>query len=102
MVARSAAWRDVLDLQCNNIAGLELTIDGQVEHRKIARSSLCLEFAPDGPDVFGSQRRLGSCKFSFVPWLLFWPRNEKGILIFHGHAPPLVGMAIMEICVRLR
>jgi hypothetical protein len=66
-----AFGRDILDLQCNNIAGPELAIDGQVEHRKIARSSLCLEFAPDGSDMFGPQRRFSSCKFSFVPGLVF-------------------------------
>ena len=84
----------------------ELLIWGQefesLKHRKIARSSLCLEFAPDGPDVLGSQRRLGSCKFSFVPWQLFWRQNKKYILIFHGHAPLLVDLAIMRVGVRFR
>jgi hypothetical protein len=56
-----------------------------------------LEFAPDGPDVLGSQRRLGSGKFSFVPRLLFWRRNQNGILIFHGHDPLLVDLAIMGV-----
>jgi len=39
-------WGDILDLQCDDIAGAELAIDGQIEHREIACSSRGLKLAP--------------------------------------------------------
>src|SRR5690349_23099343 len=87
--------RDILDFECNNIAGPELAIDRQVKHRKIARSLLCLEFAPDGPNMFGPQRRFGTRKLSFVPRLTSRRQSEKRILIIHRHAPLLMGVVIL-------
>jgi hypothetical protein len=37
---------NILDLQCDDVAGAELAIDGQIEHREIAGSSVGLKLAP--------------------------------------------------------
>jgi hypothetical protein len=46
-----AVWGNILDLQCDDIAGAELVIDGKIEHREIAGSSVGLKLAPYRPDV---------------------------------------------------
>jgi hypothetical protein len=68
-----AVWGNVLDLQRDHITSAKFAIDGQIEHRKIARSSLCLKLAPNRPDMLWPQWRFGSRKLSFVPRLVFLP-----------------------------
>src|SRR6202166_4156745 len=48
-----------------------LTVDGQIEHGKVATAGINLEFRPDRPDVFGPQRRLRPGQHEVVrlnPW----------------------------------
>jgi len=58
-----AVGRDILDFQCNDIASPKLAIDGQVEQRKVPRFSLCLEFAPYGPDMLRRSGGLAPVSF---------------------------------------
>jgi hypothetical protein len=50
--------RNVLDPESDDVASPQLAVDGQIEHRQVAGSSLDLQLAANGPDVFGPERRL--------------------------------------------
>src|SRR5215469_16003833 len=50
--------RNIFHLQADDVAASQLAIDGQIEHREIACSSLDLQFAPNRPNVFWPKRRL--------------------------------------------
>jgi hypothetical protein len=62
-----AIWRNVLDPEGDDITTPQLAVDGQIEHGQITDSLVDLELGPDRPDVFLSQRRLGSNQLPFVP-----------------------------------
>jgi hypothetical protein len=47
----------IFRLQADDVAASQLAIDGQIEHRKIAYSSVDLQLAPNRPNVFGPKRR---------------------------------------------
>src|SRR5450759_1227688 len=51
-VGTIAVRSNVLDLDSDDIAASQFAVDGQIEHRQIARSLLYLELGPDRPDVF--------------------------------------------------
>ena len=53
VVDRLTRRRHMFHLQADDDAASQLAIDGQIEHRKIARSSFDLQFAPNRPNVFG-------------------------------------------------
>jgi hypothetical protein len=58
---------NVLDLEGDDITTSQFAVDGQIEQGQITRSLVNLELGPYRPDVFLSQRRLGSNQLSFVP-----------------------------------
>src|SRR5215216_1954630 len=66
-IRRVAAGGDILDPDCDDVAAAKLAVDRQIEHREVANSTFDLELRPDRPDMFRSQRRLGSCQLAFVP-----------------------------------
>jgi hypothetical protein len=43
-------YSDVLDLEGDEIAASKFAIDGQIEHRQVARLSLDLQLGPDRPE----------------------------------------------------
>jgi len=79
------AGSDILDPYGYDIAAAKLAVDRQIEHREVASAALDLEFCPDRPDVFGSQRWLCPGQLSPVP------RHSLGriYLILHDHTPRL-------------
>src|SRR5262249_24597383 len=62
-----AIGRHVIDAQCHEIAAAELAIDGQIEHRQIARALFKLQLGADGPDMTGPQRRFRAGYLALVP-----------------------------------
>jgi hypothetical protein len=50
---------DVLELQGDEIAAPQLTVDGQIEHGQVLDASFDLEPGADRPDVLGRQGWLG-------------------------------------------
>lgn len=48
-------WRDVIDLECHDIAAAEPTVDCETEQSKIADTRVDLELGPNGPNVLGTQ-----------------------------------------------
>jgi hypothetical protein len=64
------AGSDILDPYGYDIAAAKLAVDRQIEHREVASAALDLEFCPDRPDVFGSQRWLCPGQLSLVPTAL--------------------------------
>jgi hypothetical protein len=87
-IRRVPAGGDILDPDGRDITPSKLTVDCQIEHGKVASAALDLEFCPDRPDVFESQRRLRPGQLVFVPrrWL---GRGGSIHLILHGHTPQL-------------
>jgi hypothetical protein len=69
-----SARSDVLDLDCDDVAAAELAVDCQIEHGEVPSAAFNLEFCPDRPDVFWSQRRLGP-QFALVPGQSFMRRR---------------------------
>jgi hypothetical protein len=61
--------RNVLDFEAYDIAAAKLTVDGEIEGRKIARLALHLQSRADGPDVLRLQRRLWANELALVPRL---------------------------------
>lgn len=57
----------ILNLEADDIAASELTVDGKIEHGKIACSALDLQLGPDRPDMLRSQRRFGAEQLALVP-----------------------------------
>jgi hypothetical protein len=51
-----SACGDILDLDCDDVTATKLAVDCQIEHGKVASAAFNLEFRPDRPDVFWSQR----------------------------------------------
>jgi hypothetical protein len=88
-IARITIRRNVFDLESDDIAASQLAVDGQIEHREIARSLLDLELGPDRPDVLLPQGRLGPYQLSLVPG---YPLEcgSLGIgVVLHGRTPRL-------------
>ena len=50
-IANSPASKHVIDPQSDEIAAPELAVDGEIEHREIAFSTLQLKPYPDCPDI---------------------------------------------------
>jgi len=48
---------NVFDLESDDIATAQLTVDGQIEHRQVARSPPNLELGADRPNVLWPERR---------------------------------------------
>jgi hypothetical protein len=66
-------WRNVLDLETDDITASELAVDGEIEHGEIACSTLDLQLGADRPDMLGSQWRLGAafpCSTGYGSFLL--------------------------------
>src|SRR6516162_10792585 len=57
----------IFHLQADDVAASQLAVDGQIEHREIAGSSLDLQLAPNRPNVFGTKRRLRPGQFALIP-----------------------------------
>jgi hypothetical protein len=66
-IDRKTVWSNILDLETDNITSSELAIDGEIEHREIARSALYLQLGPDRPNMLGPQRRFGAHQLSLIP-----------------------------------
>ena len=47
-----AVWRYVLNLEGHDIAPAELAIDRKIEHGEVTNTSIKLQFAADGPNMF--------------------------------------------------
>ena len=62
-------WRNIVDAEVNDVAPTELAVYREVEERQIPRPPRNLQSRPNGPDVLGLQRRLGSNEFALVPGL---------------------------------
>src|SRR6266849_10287524 len=83
-----SAGGDILDPDGDDITAAKLTVDRQIEHGEVASAAFDLEFRPDRPDVFGSQRWFCAGQLSLVP------RHSLGRagrihLMLHGHTPRL-------------
>ena len=59
----------------------------QIEQGQITRSLVDLELGPDRPDVFLSQRRLGSNQLSFVPGYPPGGGQQEFGIVVHSRAP---------------
>ena len=46
-----AAWRHILDLQCNEVTSSQFAVYSEIEHGEIAHAFVELKTAPDGPDI---------------------------------------------------
>jgi hypothetical protein len=66
---KRSAWRNVLHLECDDIAPAQLAFDGEIEHRQITGPPVDLQFGADRPNVLRSQRRLRSDQLALVPRL---------------------------------
>ena len=85
-----SVWGDVFDLQFDDIAAAEFAIDGQIEHREIAGSSLGLKLAPYRPDVLWPEGR-------FCP--VTSPCSKARVLLVTGKsslARPWPGSSVTE------
>src|SRR5207244_11139919 len=95
-IRRVPAGGDILDPNGDDITAAKLTIDCQIEHGEVASAALDLEFRPDRPDVFGSQRWLCPGQLSLIPRHSLG-RGGRVHLILHGHTPQL-GYRRREAC----
>jgi len=66
-IRRVPAGGDILDPDGNDVTAAKLTVDRQIEHGEVASTAFDLEFRPDRPDVFGSQRWLCPGRLALVP-----------------------------------
>src|ERR1700704_4758901 len=87
-IRRVPAGGDILDPDGDDITTAKLAVDRQIEHGEVASAAFDLEFRPDRPDVFGSQRWFCPGQLSLVP------RHSLGRagrihLMLHGHTPRL-------------
>jgi hypothetical protein len=87
-IRRVPAGGDILDPDGDDVTAAKLTVDRQIEHGEVASAALDLEFCPDRPDVFGSQRWLCPGQLSLVPRHSFW-RGTRIHLVLHGRTPRL-------------
>src|SRR5215472_15422213 len=86
----------IFHLQADDVAASQLTIDGQIEHRKIACSPLDLQLAPNRPNVFGTKRRLRPCQFALIPGFAARSLRDRIFRVFHGRAPQLQRMTSLH------
>jgi hypothetical protein len=89
-------WGNVLDLERDDIAGTQLTIDGQIEHRQVACSPLDLELGPDRPDVLWPEWWLSSNQLTFIPRGALGCAWHDVLVVLHGHTPRLLRMTSMR------
>jgi hypothetical protein len=80
-IANSLAGEHIIASQPNEVAAPELTVDSQIEHRKIALAALYLEANTDGPDILRLQWALLTDQAPFVPWDALLEGNG----VFSGH-----------------
>src|SRR6266851_1540646 len=59
--------RNILDHEADDIATSELAVDREIEHGKVALSSLGVQFGADRPDVLRAERRLRTDQLALVP-----------------------------------
>jgi hypothetical protein len=85
-IRRVPAGGDILDPDGDDITAAKLAVDGQIEHGEVASAAFDLEFRPDRPNMFGSQRRLGSGQLAFVSRQSLG-RVGRILLILHGYTP---------------
>src|SRR5450432_723278 len=57
-IRRVSARSDILDSDRDDVTATQLAVDRQIEHGEVPCAAFDLEFRPDRPDVFWSQRRL--------------------------------------------
>src|SRR5689334_17865094 len=50
-VDRIAVWRDILDLDGDNVAAAQFAVDRQIEHGEVSSAALDHQPGPNGPDV---------------------------------------------------
>src|SRR6516162_6858632 len=84
--------RHIFYLEADDVAASQLAIDGQIEHREIACSSLDLQVASNRPNVFGPKRRLRPCQFALLPGFVEQTLRDRIFRILHGRAPLLQRM----------
>src|SRR6516165_6641175 len=84
--------RHIFHLEADNVAASQLAIDGQIEHREVARSSFDLQLAPNRPNVFGSKWRLRPCQFALIPGFAARNLRYRIFRVLHGRAPLLQRM----------
>jgi hypothetical protein len=71
-VRRVSARSDIHDLDRDDVTATELAVDRQIEHGEVPSAAFDLEFGPDRPDVFGSQRRLRPGQLALVQGTRLW------------------------------
>src|SRR6516165_1679335 len=84
--------RHIFHLEADDVATSQLAVDGQIEHREIARSSFDLQLAPNRPNVSGPKRRVRPCKFALIPGFAVRSLRDRIFWILHGRAPLLQRM----------
>src|SRR6516162_9900823 len=78
--------RHIFHLEADNVAASQLAIDGQIEHREVARSSFDLQLASNRPNVFGTKRRLRPCQFALIPGFAARNLRYRIFRVLHGRA----------------
>jgi hypothetical protein len=87
-IRRVPAGSDIFDPEPDDVTAAKFAVDRQIEHSEVVSALLDLEFCPNRPDVFGSQRRLGPSQLSLIPWDSLG-RGDRIHLILHSHTPRL-------------
>jgi hypothetical protein len=95
-VDRISMGSNVLDLERDDFAPTQLSVDRQIEHRQIARTSLYLELGANRPYVLWSQRGLGTDQLAFVPSNALRRGWDMILMVLHGGGPQLLRMPIMR------
>src|ERR1700738_259894 len=88
-VRRVSARSDIFDLDRDDVTAAQIAVDRQIEHGEVPSAGFDLEFSPDRPDVFRSQRRLCSGHLALIPGHSLMRRGSRIQLILHGHTPRL-------------
>jgi hypothetical protein len=59
---------EIADLDFNDVASPELTVDREIEHRAVSKPPLSIQPEPDGPDLLWLQRAFAAKLPARVPW----------------------------------
>jgi len=59
---------EIADLDFNDVASSELTIDCEIEHRAVSKPPLSIQPEPDGPDLLWLQRAFAAKLPARIPW----------------------------------